>query len=183
METYIPLKRSQPRLMDRHPSAWLDIPTILPDLIERFGVPTFSALEFGVEYGYSTSALANYFDRVVGVDTFLGDPMSGHKSDHYQMTLGDLEPWPNIALVRSSYQDYIRGNDDRHGLIHVDIIHTYEDTYACGEWAVAHSDVVILHDTESFPGVLAACSDLADRHGMEFHNYPRSYGLGILVRR
>lgn len=183
IHTYTPLSRSTPRLMSRHPSAWGDIPTILPDIIERFGVPTASALEFGTEFGYSTSALANYFERVTGVDTFLGDFMTGHKADHFQMTSQDLAPWPNITLVQSSYQDYVAGRDDRYGLIHIDIVHTYEDTYACGEWSVAHADVVIFHDTESFPQVKHACADLATRHGLEFHNYPHSHGLGILVMR
>lgn len=183
METYIPNKRAQPILMTKHPSAWGDIPTILPDIIERFGVPTASALEFGTEYGYSTSALANYFDEVIGVDTFEGDFMTGRKSDHYQMTCEDLAPWPNITLVKSSYQEFIKGHDKRHGLIHIDIVHTYEDTYRCCEWSLGRADLVVLHDTLSFPDVNLVCIHLADRHGLEYHNYPHSHGLGILARR
>jgi hypothetical protein len=183
IKTYHPTKRGQPMCMTKHPSAWGDIPSILEDLIERFGILTSVALEFGTEYGYSTSALANYFDRVVGVDTFTGDFMTGLKSSHYDMTREDLSSWPNISLIQSTYQDYTRDNNDIYGLVHVDIVHTYEDTYLCGEWSLKHSDVVIFHDTESFPQVKHACSDLADRYGLNFYNYPHSHGLGILTKR
>lgn len=71
---YEPIKRDNNlRLMTSRPSAWGDIPTILLDIIERFDIKRDKALEFGVEFGYSTSAIANYFDKVVGVDTFEGD--------------------------------------------------------------------------------------------------------------
>lgn len=182
IHTYTPSRIEWPRLVARG-SAWGNIPMIIADIIDRFGVPTQSALEFGTEYGYSTSALANYFAEVTGVDTFTGDQHCGLKEDHYKMTSDELSPWPNIRLVQSSYQDYIKNHDRRHDLIHIDIVHTYKNTHDCGEWSVRHSDVVIFHDTETFPEVRRACTDLADSHGMEFHNYPHCCGLGILVRR
>jgi hypothetical protein len=42
--------------------------------------------------------------------------------------------------------------------------------------------VVIFHDTISFPAVKKACEDLAEKHNMEFYNYPLYNGLGILIR-
>jgi len=183
IQTFTPSRIAWPRLMTLRATTWGHIPMIIADIIDRFGVPTQSALEFGTGYGYSTSALANYFEEVTGVDTFLGDLHSGYKDDHHAMTSDDLSPWPNISLVQSSFQEYICVSDRRHGLIHIDIEHTYRDTYDCGEWSVGRSDVVIFHDTETFPEVRRACSDLADRHSLEFHNYPHCCGLGILVRR
>ena len=38
-----------------------------------------------------------------------------------------------------------------HDLIHIDIFHDYANTYEAGRWAVDHSNVVLFHDTESFP--------------------------------
>lgn len=181
---YEPIKRDNNlRLMTSRPSAWGDIPTILLDIIERFDIKRDKALEFGVEFGYSTSAIANYFDKVVGVDTFEGDIHSGNKSCHYEMTKNDLLDWPNIELIKSDYQTYIKENDGVYDLIHVDIIHDYKHTYECGEWSVNHSRVVIFHDTESFAEVRRACDDLCKNYNLEFYNYTGSYGLGILVNR
>ena len=69
-----------------------------------------------------------------------------------------------------------------HDLIHIDIFHDYANTYEAGRWAVEHSNVVLFHDTESFPAVKAAVFSLADQTGMKFYNYGVAHGLGILVR-
>ena len=153
------------------------------DIIERFDVDSTNALEFGVEYGYSTSALSNYFTNVIGVDTFTGDIHSNIKDDHLEQTKGYLEPYKNIELVKSDYKDFIKDNSDNYGLTHIDIIHDFENTYDCGAWAVQHSKVTIFHDTESFPEVKRACQELSHNYDLEFYNYKESYGLGILVNR
>ena len=61
---FTPQTREWPKMATQHPSAWGNIPTIFKDLIERSGIKTEKAIEFGVEFGYSTSALANYFNIV-----------------------------------------------------------------------------------------------------------------------
>lgn len=180
MINYIPINRHTPRLANIG-SAWGNIPTILKDIIERFNIKQDSALEFGVEYGYSTSALANYFTNVIGVDTFEGDPHSGFKLNHLQTTANNLVDFNNIQLVKSDYRDYISGNSDIYDMIHIDIIHTYNETFECGEWAIKHSKCVIFHDTLSFPDIMRVCKDLASKHNLEFYNYEESHGLGILI--
>jgi predicted O-methyltransferase YrrM len=181
MIEYIPLERDTPRVLGN--SAWGDIPTIIKDIIKRFDVKTEKALEFGTEFGYSTSALANYFDKVIGVDIFTGDLHAGFHKDHYEQTKNNLSSWPNIELVKSDYRDYIKDNSERFDMIHIDIVHTYNETFECGEWAVNHSDIVIFHDTLSFPEIKTVCENLAMKYNLEFHNYPDSHGLGILVRK
>ena len=181
MIEYIPLERDTPRVLGN--SAWGDIPTIIKDIIKRFDVKTEKALEFGTEFGYSTSALANYFDKVIGVDIFTGDFHAGFHKDHYEQTKNNLSSWPNIELVKSDYRDYIKDNSERFDMIHIDIVHTYNETFECGEWAVNHSDIVIFHDTLSFPEIKTVCENLAMKYNLEFHNYPDSHGLGILVRK
>lgn len=182
MINYIPQKRENPKLA-LTASPWGDIPTILKDIIDRFGIKQNKALEFGVEWGYSTSAIANYFESVIGVDTFLGDGDSGFKPDHYQQSKDYVKDFKNIELIQSDYRDYIKNDDNRYDLIHIDIVHNYEHTYACGEWAIKHSDVVIFHDTESFLDVKVACLDLSSKFNFEFYNYSDSNGLGILVKK
>lgn len=183
---YVPQsRRGNLYLAMQRPSAWGDIPTIIQDIIDRFGIENKKAIEFGVEWGFSTSALANYFHQVVGVDTFIGDVHSGVKEDTFETTKGYLSSFQNISLVQASYQDYVsqEREGERYDFAHVDIIHTYEDTYACGEWCIEHADVVVFHDTMSFPDVYRACADLAEKHGLNFYNYEPSCGLGILSRK
>ena len=102
---YIPKVRDTPSVV-KVVSAWCDIPTILKDIIVTFNINPQTALEFGVEYGYSTSALANYFTKVIGVDTFMGDIHSNTKRNHYKVTKRTLKNrYKNIQLIQSSYQD------------------------------------------------------------------------------
>lgn len=181
MKIYNPTSRHHPVLFTEMPSAWGDIPTIILDIIERFNIKRNKCLEFGVEYGYSTSAFSNYFKEVIGVDTFEGDTHSGYKQDHLEKTRKDLEPYQNIKLIKSTYQDFIKNNNNnQYDLIHVDIIHNYQETFECGEWSLFHSNITLFHDTESYPEVKKVCEDLASKYNIEFYNYPDSHGLGIL---
>lgn len=180
MINYIPEKRETPKLAVKA-SPWGDIPTILKDIIDRFKIKQDKALEFGVEWGYSTSAIANYFNSVIGVDTFIGDVNAGFRPNHYKETQENLKDFKNIKLIQSDYKDFIKENNDYYDLIHIDIVHNYHDTYNCGEWAVQHSNVVIFHDTVSFHEVRMACEHLSVNFNFEFYNYKDSFGLGILV--
>lgn len=179
---FTPQTREWPTLATQQPSAWGNIPTIIKDIITRSGIETNYAIEFGVEYGYSTSSLANYFDNVTGVDTFTGDVHAGFKGDMLDAAKENLAQFSNINLIRSSYEDYIKDNPEVYNMAHVDIIHTYEDTYLCGEWCVKHADITIFHDTLSFPEVYKACEDLSIKYNLNFYNYEESHGLGILTK-
>jgi hypothetical protein len=148
---YIPAHRKMPARYLDHASGWAGIESILPELIERFQIKTDRCLEFGVESGYSAVALSSYFGSVTGVDTFLGDRHTGIDKDLYEETVSRLAPYDNIKLVRSDYRDYIQQDTSFYGLIHVDIIHTFADTLACGEWSVRHSRCTLFHDTQSYP--------------------------------
>lgn len=180
---YIPSKRGTPKLIENVPTAWGDIPTILQSLIEEFNIPTKKAIEFGVQYGYSTCALANYFEEVIGIDTFVGDIHAGIEDNFFEKTKNNLKDFTNIKLIEDSYQNYTLNREEKCDLIHIDIVHTYEDTYACGEWAVNNAGVVIFHDTESFFDVRKTCIDLANKYNLKFYNYRPSHGLGILIRQ
>jgi hypothetical protein len=163
------------------PTAWQGIESILGDLIERFGLRTDSCLEFGVEYGYSTAALSSFFKNVTGIDTFHGDKHTENKSDIFAFTKQRLSNYENIELVRADYRDWIAHNERKYDLIHVDIVHTYIDTFGCGLWSALHSPCVLFHDTLSFPAGKRAVLDIARQTGKQFHNFEESYGLGIVV--
>jgi predicted O-methyltransferase YrrM len=183
VKKFVPKTRRELEIKINQDSAWGNIPTILHDIISRFNINTNKAIEFGVEYGYSTAALANYFDKVIGVDIFTGDEHAGFKGDIYEDTKNNLIEYKGIELIKKSYQEFITNNNEQFDFAHVDIIHTYEDTFACGEWCVLHADVVIFHDTISFPEVFNACLDLSTKYNLDFYNYEESFGLGILVKK
>jgi hypothetical protein len=179
---YVPRKLVTPeRLIQSKSQAWVGLEKIILDIIEFGNLERNAALEFGVEFGYSSAVLANYFKKVTGVDIFTGDPHAGFYGDIYQLTSANLKDFDNITLVKSDYRDFIKGRDERYDMIHVDIIHTYEDTYACGLWSAQHSTCTIFHDTQSFPDVKRAVSDIAKKTGKKFYNYRKHNGLGIVL--
>ncbi len=98
-------------------------------------------------------------------------------------TTETLKPWPNIALTQSTFQDFLTRCPYTPDLIHIDIVHTYPDTYACGCMSLAICDMVLFHDTESFPEVKRACEDLTRLFGIPFRNYYECFGLGIFSRK
>ncbi len=183
----VPVVRYVPRYRDAAvqsfpmESSWAGIDTVLGEIIDRFALKTDSCLEFGVEYGYSTTAFARHFKSVTGVDTFQGDRHTQNLGDHFAETSARLAPRSNIHLVQSDYQTFTRDNHDSYDLIHVDIIHTYADTYACGLWSAEHSSCTLFHDTESFRQVKQAVADIARKTGKTFYNFEEFHGLGILV--
>lgn len=178
---YVPRAHRLPeRILDVE-TAWEGIESVLADIIERFHVGRKRCLEFGVEHGYSTAALSCFFESVHGVDTFAGDQHTVNKKDIFYETAARLAPFSNINLIRSDYRDWILRDNSRYDLIHVDIVHTFADTYACGLWSVEHTPCVLFHDTDSFPAVKRAVIEIARRTGRSFYNYAESNGLGILV--
>ena len=183
MKEFIPSFRDNPKIVDIQ-SAWGNIPGILKDIIQRFNLKTDLALEFGVETGYSTSALANYFKKVIGIDTFRGDfeVINSTMPSNLEAVKVILKDYPNIELIESRYEEYIKHEHRRFDLIHVDIIHTYDPTFDCGDWSLNHSNCVIFHDTVTFPEVLRAVTDLSIKHNAEFYNYNEIHGLGILLK-
>lgn len=181
--SYVPQHRTLPARVLEPATAWKGIESVLGDLIQRFRVGTNRCLEFGVEYGYSTAALSCFFGSVIGVDTFTGDKHTENKNDIFLYTQQRLAEFKNIELKRSDYRDWIRRDSAFYDLIHVDIVHTYADTFRCGLWSARHASCVLFHDTLSFPAVRRAVNDIARETGKVFYNFRESYGLGILIER
>lgn len=191
MIPYEPVIFDDPRVVPVS-SAWEPLRFIIKDIITRFKLRRSSALEFGVERGYSTTVLANYFKRVVGVDPFNWD--FGDGADRgYEAVANLLKDFPNIILVPTVSDEFMRVNDDRYDLIHIDIgyeTHAYETTFPAGEWAVQHSNCILFHDIFSFPTINQVCEELSAKYGFDYYGYyeeigpaGRLCGLGILNKR
>ena len=181
LKTYKPNKKSKPENILEVRSAWQGLEQIIEDILIRFDIGRDNCIEFGTEFCYSTVVFSNYFKKVKGVDIFIGDIHSGHKVDHYSETSESVSQFKNIELIQSDYKDYIKQDDEQYDFAHVDIIHTYKETYECGLWAVKHSKCCVFHDTESFPEVRKAVFDIAKNTGKNVYNYPYHKGLGIIV--
>jgi hypothetical protein len=178
---YLPQSRKLPPRVLRVQTAWKGIESVLGDLINTFNVGRSRCLEFGVEFGYSTAALSCFFDDVIGVDRFTGDKHTVNQRDIFSETSRRLSKSRNIQLVRSDYRNWIAQDEGFYDLIHVDIVHTYVDTFTCGLWSARHAPCVLFHDTVSFPAVRMAVSAIARTTGKRFYNFEESHGLGILV--
>jgi hypothetical protein len=179
---YHPRKLTMPaKLVASKSQAWVGLEKLVLDIIEFAGIEQNNALEFGVEFGYSTAVFANYFSQVTGVDIFTGDPHAGFRGDIYEETKNNLRDFDNITLVKADYKEFISTHNKTYDLAHVDIIHTYEDTYRCGLWSAEHSRCTLFHDTQSFREVKAAVADIAKKTNRKFYNYRACHGLGILI--
>ncbi len=179
---YVPSKiEIPPNLVQSNSQAWVGLEKIMKDIIEFSKIEANTALEFGVEFGYSTAVFGNYFKKVIGVDIFTGDIHAGKHGDLYEYTKNNLKKFSNIELIKSDFKDFIKLNHGFFDLVHVDIIHTYEDTYTCGLWGAQHSMCTLFHDTQSFPDVKKAVADVARKTHKKFYNYRKCNGLGILI--
>ena len=164
-------------------SAWKGNEKVIKDIIDFTGIKTKSCLEFGVDNAYSTVAFSNFFDTVTGVDIFTGDFHAGLHEDNFISVSQAVSNIPNIKLVKADYKDFIKNNTEFYDLIHVDIVHSYEDTYRCGLWAAEHSDCTLFHDTISFMEVIKAVKDISKKTNKRFYHFRELYGLGILCNK
>lgn len=181
LKPFIPRNKSIPEKLINVPSAWKGLETIIEEILNQFQIDGNSCIEFGVEFGYSAVVFSNYFKKVTGIDTFVGDEHTYHKEDHYIETKNSLKNFNNIELFKIDYKDWIKRDTNFYDFAHVDIVHKYEETFECGLWAVQHSKCCIFHDTESFPEVKRAVIDIARKTGKKLYNYPHNFGLGIIV--
>lgn len=181
IDEYVPLNKKAPKYLLSVDTAWEGLELIIEDILDQFEIDRDSCIEFGVEFGYSTVVFSNFFNRVIGIDTFEGDKHTVNKLNHYEATQKKIAQFSNIELVKSDYKDWIIKDNQHYNFAHVDIVHNYKETYECGLWAAKHADCTIFHDTESFIEVRKAVIDIAKTTGQQLYNYPECHGLGILV--
>lgn len=166
------------------PSGWEGLENYMVPLIHDLKIEQNLCLEFGVDQGYSLYIFSKLFAKVIGVDAFEGDVHIRHEQgeEFYEKIKTTFSKQKNVELVRSFASDFIKNDDNNYDLIHIDIVHEYEPTYECADWAVQHSKVTLIHDTEVFPAMKKVCVDVAKKHNLNFYNITDHFGLGILVR-
>ena len=163
---------------------WAGLECYIPSIIKELNINPKKALEFGVEYGYSLHIFAQLFSEAVGVDTFNGDEHAGVQENNIFKQVADSFKNTNVSIFKSDFRDFIECHNSIYDLIHIDIIHTYKETFDCLEWSIFHSDVVILHDTCSFPEINRVCEDMVKKYpNYGYYNIPEHFGLGIIYRK
>lgn len=178
-------KQKWPSTTLKVPSGWEGLENYMISLIQHFNIEQNSFLEFGVDLGYSLHVFSKLFAKVTGVDAFVGDVNIHHKQgeEFYNNIKNTFSKYKNVNLIRSFASDFIKNDNNFYDLIHVDIVHEYEPTYECADWAVQHSKIVLIHDTEIFPAMKTVCVDIAKKHNLGFYNILEHAGLGILYQK
>ena len=182
---YVPEYIVRPPWLVSVPTAWNGCESILFDIMKRFNIFPGIALEFGVDYAYSTAAIANYFNQVIGVDHFQGDVHAGFRENLYEQAKAAVKDFKNIELIQSDFRDFISKTENktaRFDMCHVDVVHNYRETNDCVAWCTQHSDVVLAHDTIAFPEVRRSVQDVCWETGFTFYEYQVDHGLAILVK-
>lgn len=167
------------------PTGWKGLENYMPSIIDCFNIKQKSALEFGVDSGYSLHILSQLFDNVTGVDLFESDEHIGHiqGDEFYEGVMSIFSQFNNTKIVRQDFREYIKTDTKQYDLIHVDIVHLYDQTYQCAEWSIFHSNVIMLHDTISYSDVNQVCLDLSKKYNLGYYNICDCHGLGILYKK
>jgi len=168
----------------KQPSGWEGLECYMDSIIKELNIKTDLALEFGIDQGYSLKILTQLFKKTVGVDSFSSDPHIGHPqgSEFFQSILNKFKDH-NVDIFKVDYRDYIKNDNKQYDLIHVDIVHFYAETFECVDWSIQHSNVVLVHDTITFPDMHRVCVDIAKKHNVGYSNIIPHNGLGVLYRR
>lgn len=163
------------------PSDWKGLEEFIVSILEHFEVSPNLALEFGVDYGYSTSILSQLFNNVIGVDSFENTTYDGkpQNNNFYEEILFSFVN-TNVQIVKSTFEDFIKNNNSFYDLIHVDGIHNYDVLNETIRWATKHSNVVLFHDTMEYREVKRIGLEIASELEYKFYSIPFHCGLGIL---
>lgn len=166
------------------PSGWRGLESYLNSIISQLNIKPQLALEFGVDSGYSLKVLSQLFNKTIGVDTFMGDVHIGHnQGDTFYNNILSMFKEAPVEIIRANYKNYIKQDSKVYDLIHIDIVHHYNETFECADWSIQHSNVVLIHDTSTFPEMARVCRDISNKYKIEYFNIPEHNGLGILYKR
>jgi hypothetical protein len=165
------------------PTGWNGLEDYIKPIMTKLNINPELALEFGIDSGYSLKVFSQLFNNTVGVDMFVGDAHIGHsQGDEFYEDV--LKRFTNnkVEIIKADFRDFIKQDNRKYDLIHIDIVHYYDETFQCADWSIQHSDVVILHDTCSFPEINRVCLDISKKHKVNYYNIGECHGLGVLYR-
>lgn len=166
------------------PTEWKGLEEWIVTILDHFKINCNTALEFGVDYGYSTKVFSHLFKKVIGVDSFERNTCDGKEHDEafYNQVLNSFAN-TNVEIVKTRFEDYINQNNENfYNMIHIDAIHDYGILEPTIRWAVEHSDITLVHDTMEYREVKRACMEIRAEKNLRFLSIPFHCGLGILLK-
>jgi len=140
-------------------------------------------VDLGVDRGFSTFVFGvGGIGKVYGVDWFKGDAHAGHR-DTYDlvMEIKEVLKLENVEIIKGDFVEVVKDWKSEIDILHIDGRHDYEDVLGNYElWSgfVKEDGVILLHDTNVFPGVkmfFAECS-------LPKFNFLLDNGLGVVCR-
>ena len=161
--------------------------------LARFVKPTLM-VELGVHYGCSFFAFCQAVKdgglptRVVGVDTWKGDPHAGFYGEEIFDLVSKIKAQSfaddRFVLQRATFNEAVGGfADGSVDLLHIDGLHTYEavqSDYLAWLPKLSPNGLVLLHDVAESSGYESArfWSELKRQHPQ--FEFPHSWGLGLV---
>ena len=178
-----------------HPTAWEGHILYIYNQIPIWKPKTI--VELGVYYGHSLATMAESCldhkldTKLYGIDHFMGDEHSGKFGTEVEDVATEcLSQYPNVTLIKKSFNRALEGWDKPIDLLHIDGRHFYEDIKEDFEgWSkfVPKGGHIILHDTQVTErgfGIKQYFAELREKYpDWEFSERTESYGLGIITKR
>ena len=144
------------KYIGQYPTAWAghinwayaEIPKINPEVV----------VELGVHWGHSLFTMAESCEdhgidaRLYGIDHWKGDEHAGIFTEEvYDTVSGMAKEYPNVRLIRDTFEDVARSWTRDIDLLHIDGRHLYEDIvedFENWEQFVKPGGYIWLHDTQ-----------------------------------
>ena len=180
------------KYIGNHPTAWsghinwayAEVPKLNPKVI----------IELGVHWGHSFFTMAESCEdhgmktKLYGIDHWEGDQHAGEfTSEVYDTVKTMAQEYPNVKLIKSTFDDAVISWTKDIDLLHIDGRHLYEDIkedFENWEPFVRNGGTVWLHDTMEEDrdfGVKKYFKELKILHPeWKFDNRLVSHGLGII---
>lgn len=163
-------------------SAWIGYREFAKWLVEEMN-PSVT-VDLGVDYGYSTYALAmGNKGKVYGIDHFEGDPFTGIRNTR-EFVMDSLEYLKqkgisNIEIISGNFDRVALGWKKKIDILHIDEVPTEikKDYDTWGKF-VKDNGVILLHNTQAFPEV----KEFFNRLDLPKYEFSHSGGLGVVSK-
>lgn len=163
-------------------SAWKGHDEFAVKLVQHMKPETI--VELGVDYGFSTIALAlPNIGTVYGVDWFKGDAHAGYRDTRAEVEQ-EIEKIgvKNIVLITADFSELAKTWDKKIDILHIDGYHTYDAVKQnFNDWIgfVKEDGVVLMHDTTSFADDVGRFFEEIE---LPKYNFTHSHGLGVVTK-
>ena len=174
--------KTQLEILKRIPTAWTDHITFAQWIVNKQQPEVI--VDLGVAFGYSSFCFGlPKIGKIYGIDTFEGDPMSGHNNtfDYVKQKRKELN-MNNITFIKGYFGLVAKQWKKPIDILHIDGFHTYnavKNDYDTWSKFVKDDGVILFHDTcVPHYGV----REFFDKIPLSKTNFTCSHGLGVVSK-